>query len=99
MPGLRLGETRDVANGLADSNVEPSLDVFYKITPALTGALTLNTDFSGTTADTRQINLTRFDLFFPEQRQFFLQDADIFEFGRIGNDSGKPFLELARTDD
>lgn len=92
VPGLRVGETRDFASGLTDNYAEPSLDVFYKITPALTGALTLNTDFSGTTADTRQINLTRFDLFFPEQRQFFLQDADIFEFGRIGNDSGKPFF-------
>ncbi|MGH8866306.1 MAG: hypothetical protein ACREVZ_16965, partial [Burkholderiales bacterium] len=42
--------------------------------------------------DTRQVNLTRFDLFFPEQRAFFLQDSDIFEFGRIENETGRPFF-------
>jgi hypothetical protein len=67
-----------------DSSFEPSLDVFYKITPSLNGALTINTDFSATEVDDRQVNLTRFSLFFPEKRDFFLQDADIFEFGRIG---------------
>ena len=66
------------------SNLEPSLDVFYKITSSLNGALTINTDFSATEIDDRQVNLTRFSLFFPEKRDFFLQDADIFEFGRIG---------------
>ncbi|WP_428099252.1 carbohydrate binding family 9 domain-containing protein [Candidatus Rariloculus sp.] len=68
----------------SDSNLEPSLDIFYKFTPSLNGALTLNTDFSATEVDDRQVNLTRFNLFFPEKRDFFLQDADIFEFGRIG---------------
>jgi hypothetical protein len=67
-----------------DSSFEPSLDVFYKITPSLNGALTINTDFSATEVDDRQVNLTRFTLFFPEKRDFFLQDTDIFEFGRIG---------------
>ncbi|MDX1562062.1 MAG: sugar-binding protein, partial [Gammaproteobacteria bacterium] len=70
--------------GTTTTDVEPSLDVFYKITPLLSGALTLNTDFSATEIDDRQVNLTRFGLFFPEKRDFFLQDADIFEFGRIG---------------
>src|SRR5688572_8545753 len=63
---------------------ETTLDVFYKITTSLNAALTLNTDFSATEVDDRQVNLTRFGLFFPERRGFFLQDADIFEFGRIG---------------
>lgn len=66
------------------SRTRPSLDLFYKITPSLNSALTLNTDFSATEVDSRQVNLTRFSLFFPEQRAFFLQDTDIFEFGRIG---------------
>ena len=61
--------------------------MFYKFTPALNGALTLNTDFSATEVDSRQVNLTRFNLFFPERRAFFLQDTDIFEFGRIGGSS------------
>jgi hypothetical protein len=72
----------------SSTNLEPSLDVFYKVTPSLNAALTLNTDFSATEVDDRQVNLTRFSLFFPEKRDFFLQDADIFQFGRIGGDSG-----------
>ena len=75
-------------SGGQDSELEPSLDVFYKITPSLNGALTINTDFSATEVDDRQVNLSRFSLFFPEKRDFFLQDADIFEFGRIGGQSG-----------
>jgi hypothetical protein len=47
--------------------------VFYKLTPSLTSALTINTDFSATEVDDRQVNLTRFSLFFPEKRDFFLQ--------------------------
>jgi len=70
--------------GFTDENFEPSLDVFYKITPQLNAALTLNTDFSATEVDSRQVNLTRFSLFFPEKRDFFIRDSDIFEFGQIG---------------
>jgi len=71
--------------------VEPSVDVFYKITTSLNAALTVNTDFSATEVDNRQVNLTRFSLFFPERRDFFLQDSDIFEFGRLEQD-GRPFF-------
>lgn len=92
VPGFRAGESTDHASGKRDRFLTPSVDVFYKLTPAMTAALTLNTDFSGTTADARQINLTRFDLFFPEQRQFFLQDADIFTYGAIGDDGPLPFF-------
>ena len=92
VPGLRAGTTRNYASHEEDEFLEPSLDAFWKITPSLTAALTLNPDFAGTTADTRQINLTRFDLFFPEQRAFFLQDSDIFEFGRLQEESGIPFF-------
>ena len=88
VPSLALNRRRffdPVSNPSADpSRSRPSLDLFYKITPSLNGALTLNTDFSATEVDSRQVNLTRFSLFFPEQRAFFLQDTDIFEFGRIG---------------
>jgi len=85
---LRVSESRDYIDDHSSTEFEPSLDVFYKPTPALTAALTINTDFSGTTVDTRQINLTRFSIFFPEQRSFFLQDSDIFEFGRIQSGDG-----------
>jgi hypothetical protein len=71
--------------GFTDDDYEPQLDVFYKITPQLNASLTLNTDFSATEVDDRQVNLTRFNLFFPEKRDFFLRDVDIFEFGQIGS--------------
>ena len=41
----------------------------------------LNTDFAQVEADDEQVNLTRFDLFFPEKREFFLENAGIFEYG------------------
>jgi hypothetical protein len=56
-------------------------NIFYRITPALTGTLTFNPDFSDAPLDDRQVNTTRFSLFFPETREFFLQDAGNFEFG------------------
>jgi len=61
-------------------------------------SLTVNTDFSGTGVDERQINLTRFGLFFPERRMFFLQDTDIFEFGRIGGRSDDDPTTISRVE-
>jgi hypothetical protein len=97
-PSAVLSESRNYALGTSESEAVPSLDVTYKPTPALTAALTLNTDFSGTSADLRQVNLTRFSLFFPEKRKFFLQDTDIFEFGRIGgnDDNGGGSSRVSR---
>jgi hypothetical protein len=79
----------------ADDDFEPSLDLFYKLTPQLNASLTFNTDFSATEVDDRQVNLTRFGLFFPEKRDFFLRDSDIFEFGRIGASDGTGALSNA----
>jgi hypothetical protein len=73
----------DNANDRTSSTFDAGLDVFYKFTPSTTLALTFNTDFAETEVDERRINLTRFPLFFPEKRDFFLQDAGIFEFGGI----------------
>ncbi len=53
----------------------------WRITPQLNGSLTWNTDFAETEADSRRVNLTRFPLFFPEKRDFFLQDSNLFDFG------------------
>ena len=83
VPSLSARESRYFVPSGSDSTTEPSVDVFYKFTPALTGILTLNTDFSATEVDDRQVNLTRFGLLFPEKRDFFLQDANIFEFARL----------------
>src|SRR5206468_8213302 len=57
------------------------LDAFYKVTPSLKLTASVNTDFAETEIDDRQINLTRFALFFPEKRSFFLENTDIFSFG------------------
>ena len=98
VPSLTANERRNFSPRSDASNIEPSLDVFYKITPSLNASLTLNTDFSATEVDARQVNLTRFGLFFPEQRDFFLQDADIFEFARIGQRSDdSPFAAPLST--
>lgn len=84
VPSMSLRQVRNF-NGLGTKyELEPSLDVFYKISPQLNGSLTINTDFSATEIDDRQVDLTRFSLFFPEKRDFFLKDSDIFEFGNIG---------------
>ncbi len=87
VPSLAVGKQKAFVSGgggdTTDSHTSPSLDVFYRFTPSLNGALTINTDFSATEVDSRQVNLTRFNLFFPEKRDFFLSDADLFEFGRI----------------
>jgi hypothetical protein len=75
---------KDFTTGATNTDFEPSLDVVYKLTPQLNASLTINTDFSATEVDDRQVNLTRFGLFFPEKRDFFLREADIFEFGGVG---------------
>jgi hypothetical protein len=75
-------------------------NAYYKITPGLTGTLTVNPDFSDSPLDIRQVNTTRFVLFQPETRDFFLQDAASFEFGgrafvrsdAISRDNGRPFF-------
>jgi len=56
-------------------------DIYKNFTPNLVGAFSYNTDFAETEVDERQINLTRFPLFFPEKRTFFLEGSEIFSFG------------------
>ena len=98
VPSITVAQAENHVANTTDNRFDPSLDVFYKFTPNLTGALTLNTDFSATEVDNRQVNLTRFSLFFPERRDFFLQDSEIFSFGGLsasfggsGNTNGIPF--------
>ena len=64
------------------------LDVKYGITQNLTADLTVNTDFAQVEADEQQVNLTRFSLFFPEKREFFLENRGIFAFGGAGTGPG-----------
>ncbi len=65
-----------------DFQPEVGLDVKLGLGGGLTLDLTANTDFAQVEADAQQINLTRFSLFFPEKREFFLENSSIFQFGR-----------------
>ena len=65
----------------SEFKLEPSIDINQRIGSNITTSLTANTDFAETEVDSRQTNLTRFPLFFPEKRSFFLEGADIFDFG------------------
>jgi hypothetical protein len=61
------------------------VDAKYGVTTGLTWDFTVNTDFSQVEADEQQVNLSRFSLFFPEKRDFFLENSGVFQFGP-GND-------------
>ena len=67
-----------------DLNGDVGLDVKYGVTQSLVADLTVNTDFAQVEADEQQINLTRFSLFFPEKREFFLENQGLFAFGGAG---------------
>ena len=76
----------------AEGEFQPSLDVTQRLGANFLSSLTVNTDFAETEVDTRRTNLTRFPLFFPEKRTFFLEGSDIFEFGLGLNQDVIPFF-------
>jgi len=107
-PFISVKYRDDVTLGKREWDFNPGGDILYRITPSLTAQSTFNTDFAEAEVDKRQVNLTRFPLFFPEKRDFFLQDASLFSFGgldksflpyysrRIGlGDDGQPVDILA----
>jgi hypothetical protein len=67
-----------------DLTADFGFDVKYGLTRGLIADFTYNTDFAQVEADEAQVNLTRFNLFYPEKRQFFLEGSDIFRFGGAG---------------
>ncbi len=71
---------------------QPGADITWRITPQLASVFTFNTDFAETEVDSRQLNVTRFPLFFPEKRSFFLEGANQFQFGLGLNDQFIPFF-------
>jgi len=79
-----MGVVRDVTRrDTVRGEPAAGADIFYRVTSNLVSSTTINTDFAETEVDTRQVNLTRFKLFYPEKRSFFLEDAGIFEFATI----------------
>ncbi len=81
------------ADGSPGFKPDAGMDVKYGVGSQLTLDLTVNTDFSQVEADEEQINLTRYNLFFPEKRDFFLENASLFKVGRT-----RPFVSQPRPD-
>ncbi|HYN06230.1 MAG TPA: DUF5916 domain-containing protein [Vicinamibacterales bacterium] len=87
-----------------DTDARAGFDVKYGVTANLTADFTVKTDFAQVEVDEQQINLTRFRLFFPEKRDFFLESRGVFDFGRggvsvpggSGSDSETPYLFYSR---
>jgi hypothetical protein len=103
--GMQRAYSRDAQGGRATDAThsrEVGADLKFGLTPSLTLDLTYNTDFAQVEVDEQRTNLTRFPLFFPEKRPFFLENAGTFSAGtpqavelfftrRIGIDSvGRP---------
>lgn len=98
VPGLSLPRRRDLSltpyalasstrdftgtRTLRDDAAAAGIDLKWGITPTLTADLTVNTDFAQVEADDQQIGLSRFELFFPEKRAFFLENASLFQLGQ-----------------
>ena len=82
--GRAAGELDSFDRLDTDAEIEIGLDAKYEVRPGLVLDATLNTDFAQVEVDDQQVNLTRFSLFFPEKRDFFLENAGIFEMGQRG---------------
>ena len=90
------------------TSAKTGMDITWSVTPSLRAALTLNTDFAEVEVDQRRVNLTRFPVRFPEQREFFLEGSGVFSFApssgpspffsrRIGLVAGEPVPIKAGT--
>ena len=85
LPYFLTGTTRDEIAGTDETNTEVGVDAKYAVTSDLVLDVTANTDFAQVEADTEQVNLTRFSLFYPEKREFFLENSSLFSFGGMGH--------------
>jgi len=87
-------QERDPATAPLDTDLaaDAGFDLKWEVHPGLVLDATLNPDFAQVEADAEQVNLTRFDLYFPEKRDFFLENAGVFDFGARGVNGPPPFL-------
>jgi len=99
--GIGLDIIPYITTGLSKKNesetgavADGGMDVFYQITSQIKAALTVNTDFAQAEVDERQINLTRFSLYFPEKRDFFLDGSNYFSFGINGDRENKQGTQM-----
>jgi hypothetical protein len=98
-PFASMTARSDPGPGEHDYTFKPGLDVVWQATPSLAATLTFNTDFADAEVDERQVNLSRFPLFFPEKRSFFNQDASLFTFAGL-KENPLPFFSrrIGRAD-
>ncbi|NQU84812.1 MAG: carbohydrate binding family 9 domain-containing protein, partial [Mariniphaga sp.] len=83
----KLNNNNTAYNMDTNPKFDAGLDIKYSLTNNLTADLTINTDFAQVEADNQQINLTRFSLYFPEKRIFFLEKSDVFDFSFLGGNN------------
>jgi hypothetical protein len=88
--GIISGDKDYESAATMDWNLNGGFDLYKSFTPNFVGAVSYHTDFAETEVDDRRINLTRFPLYFPEKRTFFLEGSDIFNFGG-GGENFSPF--------
>jgi hypothetical protein len=96
-PFVLVGRRQEANDaGAISSSVqrEVGLDIKTELRPGLVLDLTLNTDFAQVEVDDAQVNLTRFSLFFPEKRDFFLENSGIFDFGVLGDPMMPPPYQM-----
>ena len=91
-PALAAGGGVPAPGAKVKGELHPSLDVTQRLGANVLASGTVNTDFAETEVDTRRTNLTRFPLFFPEKRTFFLESNDIFAFGLGLNEDLIPYF-------
>jgi len=91
-PAVTTGGGVPAPSAPARGEFQPSLDITQRMGSNVLASLTVNTDFAEADVDTRRTNLTRFPLFFPEKRPFFLEGTDIFSFGLGLNQDVIPFF-------
>lgn len=70
-----------VPAAVAGDRYDAGVDLKYGVTSGITADLTWRTDFAQAELDQEQVNLTRFSLFFPERREFFIENSGVFQFG------------------
>jgi hypothetical protein len=80
-PYALASTVRNTGEPSFDRDADVGLDVKYGVTPALTLDLTVNPDFAQAEADEQEVNLTQFSQFYPEKRDFFLENSGIFYIG------------------
>jgi hypothetical protein len=86
-PWMAANSTRGVGASDYSKRGRAGIDLKYGVTPSLTLDVTVRPDFAQAEADEQQVNLTQFSLFYPEKREFFLENSGMFYFGDIPRES------------